>query len=106
MGPCSLPVRGILLSALAGASCAHQSPAPNAEPSAGTLGASAAIVAAADRTDADRALDPGRHPAEMLAFLAIVPGSHVAEIGAGGGYTTELLARAVGPSGLVYAQNS
>jgi len=30
----------------------------------------------------------------------------VAELGAGGGYTTELLARAVGPTGVVYAQNS
>jgi predicted methyltransferase len=30
----------------------------------------------------------------------------VAELGAGGGYTTELLARAVGPEGLVYGQNS
>ena len=30
----------------------------------------------------------------------------VAELGAGGGYTAELLARAVGPTGTVYAQNS
>src|SRR5262249_20452849 len=30
----------------------------------------------------------------------------VAELGAGGGYTTELLARAVGPTGTVYAQNN
>ena len=30
----------------------------------------------------------------------------VAELGAGGGYTTELLARVVGPSGKVYGQNS
>jgi len=30
----------------------------------------------------------------------------IAEIGAGLGYTTELLARAVGPSGVVYAQNN
>jgi predicted methyltransferase len=29
----------------------------------------------------------------------------VAELGAGGGYTTELLARAVGPTGRVYGQN-
>jgi predicted methyltransferase len=67
---------------------------------------SAAIVAATDRSDADRALDAGRHPAEMLAFFGIRPGMRVAEIGAGGGYTTELLARAVGPGGRVYGQNS
>lgn len=51
-------------------------------------------------------LDAGRKPAEMLAFLGIQPGMKVAELSAGGGYTAELLARAVGPSGVVYAQNS
>jgi predicted methyltransferase len=30
----------------------------------------------------------------------------VAELGAGGGYTTELLARVVGPTGIVYGQNT
>ena len=62
-------------------------------------------VAAADRSDADRALDAGRFPAETLAFFDIRPGMRVAELGAGGGYTTELLARAVGPTGRVYGQN-
>jgi predicted methyltransferase len=64
------------------------------------------VVASADRSDADRALDAGRKPAEVLAFFEIGPGMRVAEIGAGGGYTTELLARAVGPTGRVYGQNS
>ena len=65
-----------------------------------------AAVAAPDRSEADRKLDPGRHPAETLAFFGIRPGMRVAELGAGGGYTTELLARVVGPKGRVYAQNS
>lgn len=65
-----------------------------------------AAVDAADRTAADRALDAGRKPGELLAFAGIKPGMRVAEIAAGGGYTTELLARAVGPSGAVYAQNN
>jgi predicted methyltransferase len=65
-----------------------------------------AIVDAKDRTDADRALDAGRHPGELLAFLDIQPGQKVAELIAGGGYTTELLARAVGPKGKVFAQNN
>jgi len=65
----------------------------------------AAVVAAADRSAADRALDAGRHPAEMLAFFDIRPGMRVAELGAGGGYTTELLARMVGAKGHVYGQN-
>jgi len=65
-----------------------------------------AVVDAADRSDADRALDAGRNPRELLAFAGIRPGMRVAEHGAGGGYTSELLARAVGPAGKVYAQNS
>ncbi|APR74932.1 Hypothetical protein A7982_00278 [Minicystis rosea] len=65
-----------------------------------------AVVDAADRTDADRALDKGRHPGEVLAFFGIRSGMKVAELGAGGGYTAELLARAVGPSGKVWGQNS
>jgi predicted methyltransferase len=64
------------------------------------------IVDAPDRSPEDRALDPGRHPVELLNFLALSPGMRVAELGAGGGYSTELIARAVGPSGEVYAQNS
>jgi len=66
----------------------------------------ALAVAAPDRSDADRALDAGRKPAETFAFFRIAPGQHVAELGAGGGYTSELLARIVGPSGVVYGQNS
>jgi predicted methyltransferase len=65
-----------------------------------------AIVDAADRSADDRALDGGRHPAQMLAFFGIAPGMKVADLGAGGGYTSELLARAVGPTGAVYGQNS
>jgi len=64
------------------------------------------IVEASDRSPEDRALDAGRHPAELLAFLGLRPGMRVAEISAGGGYTTELLARAVAPTGVVYGQNS
>ena len=66
----------------------------------------AALVAAPDRTDADRALDAGRHPAQMLEFLGVAPGMKVAELGAARGYTTELLVRAAGPTGTVYGQNS
>jgi predicted methyltransferase len=68
--------------------------------------AARAAAAAPDRSDADRALDAGRHPGELLAFAGVEPGMRVAELGAGGGYTAELLARAVGSSGMVYGQNS
>ncbi|HVK62946.1 MAG TPA: SAM-dependent methyltransferase [Polyangium sp.] len=66
----------------------------------------AAVIAAPDRAEADRALDAGRKPAELLTFFDIRPGMKVAEIAAGGGYTAELLARVVGETGKVYASNS
>src|SRR4051812_38178285 len=64
----------------------------------------AAIVAEPDRSDADRQTDRRRKPAELLAFARIKTGMKVLDIGAGGGYSTELIARAVGPTGKVYAQ--
>jgi len=66
----------------------------------------AAIVAAPDRSDADRQTDVRREPAKMLAFAGVVPGMKVLDIEAGAGYSTELLARAVAPNGVVYAQDS
>ena len=50
-------------------------------------------------------LDAGRKADQMLSFFGIAPGMHVAELVAGTGYTTELLARVVGPSGVVYGEN-
>jgi predicted methyltransferase len=64
-----------------------------------------AIVGAPDRSPADRAIDAGRRPAELLTFLHVAPGMRVGELVAGGGYTAELLARAVAPDGVVYAEN-
>ena len=65
-----------------------------------------AVVTAPDRSPEDRALDAGRKPAELLDFLGAKPGWRIADLGAGGGYTTELLKRAVGDTGVVYGQNS
>ncbi len=64
-----------------------------------------AIVSAGDRTDQDKKMDAARHPAEFLAFVGVGHAMTVADLGAGGGYTTDLLARAVGPEGKVYGQN-
>lgn len=58
-----------------------------------------------NRPASDRKLDPGRKPEQLMAFFGIAPGMKVADLWAGGGYTTELLARIVGPSGKVYSQN-
>ena len=77
-------------------------PQHSAEPTA----ESRAVVAAADRTDADRKTDERRKPEMMLAFTGVKPGMRVLDLGAGAGYSTELLARSVGPQGVVYAQNT
>jgi predicted methyltransferase len=66
----------------------------------------AAVVAAPDRSDADRQTDKRRDPVQLLAFTGVETGMTVLDMGAGGGYSTELLARAVGPSGKVYAQDA
>lgn len=65
-----------------------------------------AIVADPARLEEERALDPGRKPAALLRFLDLRPGMRLADLGAGRGYTTFLLARAVGPDGAVYAHNN
>jgi predicted methyltransferase len=65
----------------------------------------AEILASPDRSAADRTNDIRRKPAQMLAFIGIVPGMVAMDLSSGGGYTTELLARAVGPTGRVYGQS-
>jgi predicted methyltransferase len=65
----------------------------------------AAIVAAPDRSDADRQTDKRRHPVDLLTFTGVQPGWTVLDMGDGAGYSTELMARAVGPTGKVYGQS-
>jgi predicted methyltransferase len=64
-----------------------------------------AIIAMPDRTDADRQTDQRRDPIKLLVFTSARPGMKVLDMGAGGGYSTELMARAVAPTGVVYGQN-
>lgn len=64
------------------------------------------IVASSDRTAADRENDNKRHPIELLEFIAPKTGWRVLDMAAGAGYSTELLARAVSPSGKVLAQHT
>jgi predicted methyltransferase len=64
-----------------------------------------ALIAATDRSDKDREADKRRDPLPFLVFAAVRPGMKVLDMGAGGGYSTELLARAVAPGGVVYGQN-
>jgi predicted methyltransferase len=63
------------------------------------------IVASPDRSAADRTNDLRRKPEQMLVFIGIRPGITALDLSAAGGYTTELLARAIGPSGIVYGQS-
>ena len=58
------------------------------------------------RTDADRARDAGRKPAEVLQFAGIRPGMSVLDMYSGGGYYTEILSRLVGPEGRVTAHTN
>ena len=66
----------------------------------------AALMAAPDRSDADRKAYTRRDPLPFLAFVDLRPGMKVLDMGAGGGYSTELIARAVAPGGIVYGQNA
>jgi predicted methyltransferase len=65
----------------------------------------AQILGSPDRTAADRTNDLRRKPQQMLAFIGIRPGMVALDLSAAGGYTTELLARSIGPSGQVYGQS-
>ena len=65
----------------------------------------AEILASPDRSEADRRTDVRRKPQEVLAFIGVRPGMVALDLSAAGGYTTELIARAVGPTGTVYGQS-
>ncbi|HVA11736.1 MAG TPA: hypothetical protein VNF99_00665 [Stellaceae bacterium] len=82
--------------ALLVASCSMTSPPPPDY---------AAIVAAPDRSAADRQNDKRRDPTQLLAFTGVRPGWKVIDMAAGAGYSTELMARGAAPGGVVYAQN-
>jgi predicted methyltransferase len=64
----------------------------------------AAVMGAAGAAWLERAeREAEERPSLAVQLLRLRPGQTVADIGAGSGYYTELLARAVGPSGRVYA---
>lgn len=62
------------------------------------------VIASPLRTDQDRRMDAARHPAEFIPFTQVKPGMQVLDVAAGGGYTSQLMALAVGPAGMVWAQ--
>jgi len=98
--------RAATLAGVALALAACTAPAPRAvDESALSPARIAEIVASPDRSDADRRNDVRRKPEEMLAFIGIHPGMVALDLSAAGGYTTELIARATGPTGRVYGQS-
>jgi predicted methyltransferase len=64
-----------------------------------------AALASADRPAADKERDAVRKPIETVQFLGIETGDTVIDAIAAGGWFTEVLSAAVGPSGKVLAQN-
>lgn len=91
------PVAALLVASALLAGCASQ-PGQSGE-------SIAAIVGSPDRNPADRINDIRRKPADLLAFIAPRPGMVAMDVSAARGYTTELIARSVAPTGKVYGQN-
>jgi len=62
------------------------------------------VVGSPIRTDQDRRMDASRDPLRFLPFTGVAPGMVVFDLSAGGGYTSQLMALSVGPTGRLYAQ--
>ena len=88
----SLRLAACLMSAVACAALAGPAQLP----------ANIAAAAADPARAAQAANDATRHGPEILAFAGVRPGAKVVDLIPGGGYWTQLLAKAVGPKGHVY----
>ena len=64
------------------------------------------VIASPVRTDQDRRMDASRNPAALIPFTQVAPRMQVLDVAAGGGYTSQLMALAVGPTGKVWAQRT
>jgi predicted methyltransferase len=64
-----------------------------------------AALAAPERAAANRERDAARKPIESVQFFGIKSGDSVVDMIAVGGWFTEVLSAAVGPTGHVYSQN-
>lgn len=70
---------------------------------ADTKAALTAILASPHREVGNKDRDAARHPIETLTFFGVTPASTVIEVGAGGGWYTELLAPLVAAKGKLIA---
>ena len=64
------------------------------------------LLSGPDRDVSDYMRDPVRKPVEVLSFAGIDEGMTVLDLYAAGGYYTFILAKAVGDTGIVFAQNT
>lgn len=64
-----------------------------------------AALAAPERSAENKGRDAARKPIESVQFVGIKTGMTVVDVFAVGGWFTEVLSAAVGPTGKVYAQN-
>ena len=98
------PVRALFVAigVMGLAGCASQ-PAGSDAPASGSDLAKA--LSSTTRPQADRDRDANRKPAELMTFLGVKPGMTTLDVIAAGGYMTEVLSAAVGPTGKVYSQN-
>ncbi len=64
-----------------------------------------AVLAAPDRAASDVENDKKREALKLLEFTGAKTGWTVLDMGAGAGYSTELMARSVGQTGKVFGQN-
>jgi predicted methyltransferase len=64
-----------------------------------------AALASPQRSDENKARDEARKPIQVVEFVGIETGDTVVDVVAAGGWYTEVLSAAVGPSGKVYSQN-
>lgn len=62
-------------------------------------------LSAQSRPQVDRDRDADRKPADLMLAIGVKPGMTAVDVMAAGGWMTEVLSIAVGPTGKVYAQN-
>jgi predicted methyltransferase len=93
------------IAAFAGATLLLLSACTSTGPTLSREQAAAAVVASPDRTAADRENDVRRKPTDLLTFIDAKPGMTALDVSAGRGYTTELIARAVGSTGRFIGQS-
>lgn len=77
-----------------------------AAPVLGGPAALQAAIDAPDRSAEDRERDATSDPGAVLGLADLETGDTVADLFAGGGYYSELLSRALGPEGRIYAHNN